>query len=84
MHAAYGVRLPLTLVLQSDAVLDGSYYMLLCLLCLVLTCACAVLCLLLCCCSVRIEWIIIWLIAVELVVGCVELLGLFGLVGREK
>lgn len=35
-------------------------------------------------CSVRIEWIIIWLIAVELVVGCVELLGLFGLVGREK
>jgi hypothetical protein len=35
------------------------------------------------CCSVRIEWIIIWLIAVELVVGCVELLGLFGLVGRE-
>lgn len=33
--------------------------------------------------SVRIEWIIIWLIAVELVVGCVELLGLFGLVGRE-
>lgn len=35
------------------------------------------------CCSVRIELIIIWLIAVELVVGCVELLGLFGLVGRE-
>jgi hypothetical protein len=32
---------------------------------------------------VRVEVIIIWLIAVELVVGCVELLGLFGLVGRE-
>lgn len=47
-------------------------------------CCTAVFCCVLCCCSVRIEWIIIWLIAVELVVGCVELMGLFGLVGREK
>uniref|UniRef100_A0A383V7N6 DUF155 domain-containing protein n=1 Tax=Tetradesmus obliquus TaxID=3088 RepID=A0A383V7N6_TETOB len=33
--------------------------------------------------SARLEWIIIWLIAVELVVGVFELMGLFGLVGRE-
>lgn len=32
----------------------------------------------------RLEWIVIWLIVVEVVVGMFELLGLFGLVGNEK
>jgi uncharacterized Rmd1/YagE family protein len=31
--------------------------------------------------SVRLEWIIIWLIAVELVVGLFQLMGLFGIFG---
>ena len=34
--------------------------------------------------NVRLEWIVIWLIVVEVVVGLFELLGLFGLVGHEK
>ena len=33
--------------------------------------------------SARLEWIVIWLIVVELVVGLLEVLGLFGLVGHE-
>ncbi|KXZ41525.1 hypothetical protein GPECTOR_415g269 [Gonium pectorale] len=33
--------------------------------------------------NVRLEWIVIWLIVVEVVVGLFELLGLFGLVGRD-
>jgi uncharacterized Rmd1/YagE family protein len=33
--------------------------------------------------SVRLEWIVIWLIVIEVVVGVFELLGLFGLVGKE-
>lgn len=33
--------------------------------------------------NVRLEWIVIWLIVVEVVVGLFELLGLFGLVGHE-
>ncbi|GIL66175.1 hypothetical protein Vafri_19780 [Volvox africanus] len=32
--------------------------------------------------NVRLEWIVIWLIVVEVVVGLFELLGLFGLVGH--
>ena len=31
----------------------------------------------------RLEWIVIWLIFVELLVGLLEVLGLFGLVGHE-
>lgn len=31
--------------------------------------------------NARLEWIIIWLIAVELVVGLCQLAGLFGIVG---
>lgn len=34
--------------------------------------------------TARLEWIIIWLIAVELVVGLFQLLGLFGWVGRHS
>lgn len=34
--------------------------------------------------SVRLEWIVIWLIVVEVVVGVFELLGLFGIVGAES
>uniref|UniRef100_A0A7S3QNM5 DUF155 domain-containing protein n=2 Tax=Dunaliella tertiolecta TaxID=3047 RepID=A0A7S3QNM5_DUNTE len=34
--------------------------------------------------NVRLEWIVIWLIVVEVVVGLFELLGLFGLVGVEN
>eukprot|EP00879_Flechtneria_rotunda_P005348 GHRR01005635.1.p1 GENE.GHRR01005635.1~~GHRR01005635.1.p1 ORF type:complete len:419 (+),score=108.30 GHRR01005635.1:1334-2590(+) len=34
--------------------------------------------------NVRLEWIIIWLVAVELVVGVFELMGLFGLIGRSS
>ncbi len=34
--------------------------------------------------NVRLEWIVIWLIVVEVVVGLFELLGLFGLVGHEN
>ena len=33
--------------------------------------------------AARLEWVVIWLIVVEVVVGCFELLGLFGLVGKE-
>jgi uncharacterized Rmd1/YagE family protein len=33
--------------------------------------------------AVRLEWIVIWLIVVEVVVGLFELLGLFGLVGKK-
>jgi hypothetical protein len=33
--------------------------------------------------SARLEWIIIYLIMVEVVVGLLEVLGLFGLVGNE-
>jgi flagellar biosynthesis protein FlhB len=33
--------------------------------------------------SARLEWIIIYLIMVEVVVGLLEVLGLFGLVGSE-
>ncbi|KAG2487156.1 hypothetical protein HYH03_014268 [Edaphochlamys debaryana] len=33
--------------------------------------------------NVRLEWIVIWLIVVEVVVGLFELLGLFGLVGTH-
>ncbi|KAG2435195.1 hypothetical protein HXX76_007278 [Chlamydomonas incerta] len=33
--------------------------------------------------SVRLEWIVIWLIVVEVVVGLFELLGLFGVVGKQ-
>lgn len=33
--------------------------------------------------SVRLEWIVIWLIVVEVVVGLFELLGLFGMVGAH-
>ncbi|EFJ46435.1 hypothetical protein VOLCADRAFT_93224 [Volvox carteri f. nagariensis] len=33
--------------------------------------------------NVRLEWIVIWLIVVEVVVGLFELLGLFGLVGHQ-
>jgi uncharacterized Rmd1/YagE family protein len=32
--------------------------------------------------SVRLEWIVIWLIAIECVVGIFEFAGLFGLVGK--
>jgi len=35
------------------------------------------------CHGVRLEWIVIWLIVVEVVVGLFELLGLFGLVGQH-
>lgn len=31
----------------------------------------------------RLEWIVIWLIVVEVFVGLLELLGLFGLLGRR-
>lgn len=34
--------------------------------------------------SSYLEWIIIWLIGVELVVGLVQLAGLFGLIGAER
>jgi uncharacterized Rmd1/YagE family protein len=34
--------------------------------------------------GVRLEWIVIWLIAVELLVGLLEVLALFGLIGHEK
>lgn len=33
--------------------------------------------------NARLEWIVIWLIVVEVLVGLLELLGLFGWVGRE-
>lgn len=33
--------------------------------------------------SARLEWIVIWLIVVEVVVGLLEVLGLFGLVGQH-
>ena len=33
--------------------------------------------------GVRLEWIVIWLIVVELLVGLLEVLGLFGLIGKE-
>jgi hypothetical protein len=33
--------------------------------------------------NARLEWIIIWLIAVELVVGLFQLMGLFGIIGAE-
>ncbi len=33
--------------------------------------------------TARLEWIIIWLIAVELVVGLFQLMGLFGFIGKE-
>ncbi len=33
--------------------------------------------------NVRLEWIVIWLIVVEVVVGLFELLGLFGVIGVE-
>lgn len=33
--------------------------------------------------NARLEWIVIWLIVVEVIVGLFELLGLFGFVGRE-
>lgn len=31
----------------------------------------------------RLEWIVIWLIVVEVAVGLLELLGLFGMYGKE-
>lgn len=34
--------------------------------------------------SARLEWIVIWLIVIEVIVGLFELLGLFGIVGVEK
>lgn len=34
--------------------------------------------------NVRLEWIVIWLIVVEVVVGLFELLGLFGVVGAHS
>ncbi|GAX76442.1 hypothetical protein CEUSTIGMA_g3887.t1 [Chlamydomonas eustigma] len=34
--------------------------------------------------GVRLEWIVIWLIAVELLVGLLEVLALFGVIGHEK
>lgn len=33
---------------------------------------------------VRLDWVIIWLIVVEVVVGLLELLGLFGLFSKRK
>ncbi|GAX81129.1 hypothetical protein CEUSTIGMA_g8563.t1 [Chlamydomonas eustigma] len=36
------------------------------------------------CHSVRLEWTVIWLIVIEVVVGVLEVLGLFGMVGSEK
>lgn len=33
--------------------------------------------------NARLEWIVIWLIVVEVIVGVFELLGLFGLVGKD-
>ena len=33
--------------------------------------------------GVRLEWTVIWLIVAELVVGFLEVLGLFGIVGHE-
>ena len=33
--------------------------------------------------GVRLEWIVIWLIFVELLVGLLEVLGLFGMIGKE-
>ena len=33
--------------------------------------------------GIRLEWIVIWLIVVELLVGLLEVLGLFGLIGKE-
>jgi uncharacterized Rmd1/YagE family protein len=33
--------------------------------------------------NTRLEWIVIWLIVVEVIVGLFELLGLFGIVGNE-
>jgi hypothetical protein len=34
-------------------------------------------------CSTRLEWIIIYLIVIEVIVGFLEILGLFGIVGEE-
>lgn len=34
--------------------------------------------------NARLEWIIIWLIAVELVVGLVQVAGLFGVLGQGQ
>lgn len=33
--------------------------------------------------STRLEWIIIYLIIIEVIVGILEILGLFGIVGEE-
>ena len=35
------------------------------------------------CHSVRLEWTVIWLIVIEVVVGVLEVLGMFGMVGNE-
>jgi uncharacterized Rmd1/YagE family protein len=34
-------------------------------------------------CSTRLEWIIIYLIVIEVIVGFLEILGLFGIVGEH-
>lgn len=34
-------------------------------------------------CSTRLEWIVIYLIVIEVIVGILEILGLFGIVGEE-
>lgn len=33
--------------------------------------------------NARLEWIVIWLIVIEVVVGLLEVMGLFGLVGKH-
>jgi len=35
-------------------------------------------------CSARLEWIVIYLIVIEVIVGIVEILGLFGIVGEGE
>jgi hypothetical protein len=37
----------------------------------------------LCACSTRLGWIVIYLIVIEVIVGLLEILGLFGVVGEH-